>query len=272
MSQSASATIPSDSSGNPAFNDRIVRDYLSPSATARGERTMTIGGTAAKTFVFLVVLVAAAAWGWESASKPVATDIGGGYGATTVTIPAGFWLASIVALFVGIATSLNPSRAQVLGFVYAALQGYVLGVISAAYDAQTDGIVSAAVACTIAVMLASLFLYATGIVRPTQRMAFGVAAAMGGLLLFWSFVWLVSLFGWTWSYSSNVSSVAIAVNLLVVVLAALTLTLDFQMIDRGSAAGAPKFMEWYGAYGLMVTLIWLYITILRLLAWIGASR
>ena len=268
MTQTAQRT----SSGNPALSEDRIGIYVHPTAEVATPATMTVGGTALKTFVFLAVLVAGGAWGWASATEPVANDIGTGLGNTTVTIPGGFWLASFAALFVGIFLNLNPRRAALLGAVYAVLQGYVLGAISAMFEAQTEGIVGAAVLATICVFLVALLLYVTRIVRPTQRMAFGVTVALGGLLLFYSFVWLVSIFDWAWLYSDQFQTIGILVTLLSIVLAALSFTLDFGSVEAGVANGAPKFMEWYMAYALMVTLIWLYITVLRLLGWIARTR
>ena len=253
-------------SGNPALEK--AKAYFVPSDA----RTMTVGGTAAKTFFFLLVLVGGGAWGWAAATKPVATDIGGGFGNTTVTIPGGFWLASIFALFIGIFIAVNPRRAAVFGVVYALLEGFCLGAISAAFDAQTDGIVAAAVLCTVGVFVVALFLYATRIVRPTQRMAFGVIAGLGGLGLFYLFVWVLAIFDASFLYSDQFRTWGIVISLLAIVLAALSLTLDFGSIEAGVDAGAPKYLEWYCAFSLMVTLIWLYITILRLLAFLARNQ
>jgi uncharacterized YccA/Bax inhibitor family protein len=167
---------------------------------------------------------------------------------------------------------MNPMRAGLLGIVYAVLEGYCLGAISAMFDAQTEGIVGAAVLATVCVFAAALFMYATRIVRPTQRMAFGVTVAIGGLCMLYLFVWVLAIFNWTWLYSEQFRTVGIVVSLIAVVLAALSLTLDFGTIEAGVDAGAPKFVEWYGAFGLMVTLIWLYVTILRLLALLARNR
>jgi uncharacterized YccA/Bax inhibitor family protein len=167
---------------------------------------------------------------------------------------------------------MNPRRAAVFGLLYALLEGYCLGAISAAFNAQTDGIVAAAVLCTVGVFIVALFLYVTGIVKPSQRMAFGVVAGLGGLMLFYLFVWVLAIFDASFLYSDQFRTVGIIVSLLAIVLAALSLTLDFASIEAGVAAGAPKYMEWYGAYGLMVTLIWLYITILRLLAFLARNQ
>ena len=259
-------------SGNPAFSDDALSAHLGPAGAPAPTRTMTVGGTVVKTAVLLGVLIAGGAWGWASATDPVAADIGSGYANTTVTIPGGFWLASLGALLVGIMVVMNPRRAAFFGIIYAVLEGYILGAVSAMYDAQTEGIVGAAVLSTVCVFLAALMLYLTRIVRPTRRMAFGVTAALGGLCLLYLFVGIVSLFNWGWLYSDQFRTIGVIVTLLSIVLAALSLTLDFGSIEAGVTAGAPRFMEWYAAYGLMVTLVWLYISLLRLLAWLSRSR
>ena len=233
---------------------------------------MTVAGIGIKTVFLLVVLVAGGAWGWAAAVEPTRADLGNGYANTTVTIPGGFWLASFAALFLGILISVRPARAALLGMLYAVCEGFCLGAISASFDAQTDGIVGAAVLSTLCVFVAALFLYLTRIVRPTQRMAFAVIAGMGGLALLYLFVFVLSIFDWSWLYSDSFRSIGIAVTLVAIVLAALSLVLDFGTIEAGVQAGAPKELEWYLAFGLMVTLIWLYITILRLLALLSRNR
>ncbi len=265
----AMAFVPTDNSGNPAFGDRITSEFLAGGAE---QATMTRGGVAIKTLVNLVVLAAAGAWGWASATEPVATDAGSGFANVTVTIPGGFWLASFGAFFVGILCSFNPRRAAILGVVYALLEGYVLGAISAMFDAQTEGIVGAAVLSTVCVFVVAWLVYSLGIITPTAKLAFGVAAGIGGLALLYFFVFIVSLFDWQWLYSESFRTIGLVVTVLAIVLAALSLTLDFGSIDAGVSAGAPKFMEWYSAYGLMVTLIWLYLLILRLLALLSRNR
>ena len=256
--------------GNPAFSDKIQREYLSGATSA--PKTMSVGGVTVKTVAFLIVLVAAGGWGWASATEPVAVDLGTGYANTTVTIPGGFWLASFGALFVGILVAVNPRRAALLGVIYAALEGYVLGAISAMFDAQTEGIVGAAIVGTVCVFIAALVLYVLRIIRPTNKMAFGVAAAMCGLGLLYFFVFILSIFNWTWLYSDSFRTIGIVVTAIAVILAALSLTLNFAAIEAGVEAGAPKFMEWYCAYGLMVTVVWLYVELLRLLALLSRNR
>ena len=147
-----------------------------------------------------------------------------------------------------------------------------MGAISAMFEAQTEGIVGAAILATVCVFVVSWLLYALGVIEPTQTLAFGVTAALGGLALLHFFVWIVSIFDWGWLYSDSFRTIGIVVTVFSIVFASLSLTLDFGSIDAGVAAGAPKFMEWYSAYGLMVTLIWLYLLILRLLAFLAHNR
>jgi uncharacterized YccA/Bax inhibitor family protein len=255
-------------SGNPALSENFVETHLRVPAA----RSMTVAGVGFKTLVLLAVLVAGGAWGWASAVQPTGVDLGQGYANTTVTIPGGFWLASFAALFLGIFIAVQPRRAALLGIVYALCEGFCLGAISAAFDAQTEGIVGAAVLSTGCVFVVSLALYVTRIVKPTQRMAFAVIAGIGGLMLLYTFVFILSIFNWGWLYSDSFRTVGIAVTLIAIVLAALSLVLDFGTIEAGVQAGAPKDLEWYLGFGLMVTLIWLYISILKLLALLARNR
>ncbi len=249
--------------GNPAFDREEVQTALHTPAT---DASMSVGGVFAKTLLFLVVLVAAGLYGWNATVDPVTPDAAGGYATTTVTVPGGFWLASLLAFGVGIYVSLNPRRAAVPGFVYALLEGYLLGAISAMFDSQTDGIVAAAILGTVCVFVVALLLYVTRIIRPTAKMAFGVSAGIGGLCLLYMLVWMLSIFDVGFLYSDQFRTVGLVVTFIAIVLAALSLTLNFAAIEGGVERGAPKWLEWYSAYGLMLTLIWLYLLILRLLA------
>ena len=255
-------------SGNPALSEKFVETQLVPAA----DRTMSVAGVGLKTIVLLAFVIAGGAWGWSSATTPVGADLGGGYANTTVTIPGGFWLASFGAFAVGIMIVVSPMRAALLGIVYAVLEGFCLGAISAMFDAQTEGIVGAAILSTLCVFVVSLFLYVTRIIKPTQKLAFAVVAGIGGLCLLYTFVFFVSIFNWTWLYSEEFRTVGIVVTLLAIVIAALSLVLDFGTIETGVQLGAPKQLEWYLAYGLMVTLVWLYLSILKLLALLAGNR
>ena len=263
----AATTLP-EGSGNPALKSDAAAALFAETS----DRSMTVAGTTFKLFVLLLALVAGGSWGWSSATTSVTTDLGSGYANTTVTIPGGFWLASFAAFGVAMFLVFNPRRAALLAMIYAVLQGYCLGAISAMFDAQTEGIVGAAILSTVCVFIVSLFLYATRIVKPTQKMAFGVTAAIGGLCLLYLFVAVISIFNWSWLYTEEFRTIGIVVNLIAVVLAALSFTLDFAAIEAGVKAGAPKKLQWYCAYGLLVTLVWLYVTMLRLLALLARNR
>ena len=156
--------------------------------------------------------------------------------------------------------------------LYAICEGFCLGAISAAFDAQTEGIVGAAILSTMCVFVVALLLYVTRIVKPSQKMAFAVIAGIGGLMLLYTFVFILSIFNWSWLYSDNFRTVGIVVTLIAIVLAALSLVLDFGTIEIGVQTGAPKELEWYMGFGLMVTLVWLYISILKLLALLARNR
>jgi uncharacterized YccA/Bax inhibitor family protein len=255
-------------SGNPALSEKFVETNL----TTRAERSMSVAGVSVKTIVLLAVLVAGGAWGWASATTPIGVDAASGYANATVTIPGGFWLASFGALFLGISVAVQPARAAVLGALYALCEGFCLGAISAMFDAQTDGIVGAAILSTVCVFVVSLLLFMTRIVKPTQKLAFAVIAGMGGLALLYFFVFILSIFNWGWLYSDSFRSIGIVVTVFAIVLAALSLVLDFGTIEAGIQTGAPKQFEWYLGFGLMVTLIWLYISILKLLALLARNR
>jgi uncharacterized YccA/Bax inhibitor family protein len=255
-------------SGNPALSEKFAEANLVPTEAKR----MSVAGVSIKTLFLLAVLVAGGAWGWDSATKPVGVDLGSGYANTTVTIPGGFWLASFGALLLGIFIVVNPARAGLFAVLYAVCEGFCLGAISAMFDAQTEGIVGAAILSTVCVFVASLFLYATRIVKPTQRMAFAVFAGILGLAFLYTFVFILSIFNWSWLYSDSFRTVGIVVTTIAIVLAALSLMLDFATIEGGVQVGAPKQFEWYGAFGLMVTLVWLYISILKLLALLARNQ
>jgi uncharacterized YccA/Bax inhibitor family protein len=150
--------------------------------------------------------------------------------------------------------------------IYAILEGLFLGAISAFFQAQYQGLVAQAILLTLAVLLCMLALYRTGIIQVTDKFRMGVVAATACIFLFYLATWLISFFGIRMPFLYNSSLIGIAISVVVVIIAALNLVLDFDFIDRGAQMQAPQFMEWYAAFGLMVTLIWLYLEILRLLS------
>ena len=236
-------------STNPALKESAFTGRL-----ATGQ-TMTIQGTVNKTGLLLLFVVISAAWTWglSHSDNPAAAypwmigGLLGGLAAALVTIFKKEW---------------SPVSAP----VYALLEGLVLGGISAIFERSYPGIAVEAVSLTFAVLFVLLLAYKTGMVRATRGFKLGVIAATGGIALVYVANMVMTLFFHTQIsplYSST--PLGIGISLFVVVIAALNLVLDFDMIENAARLGAPKYMEWYGAFGLMVTLIWLYMEILRLL-------
>jgi uncharacterized YccA/Bax inhibitor family protein len=221
-----------------------------------GDR-MTVGGTSLKALVLLALCLATTAWSWSQ-------YVAAGQGATSL------WLfvligASIGGLALAIATIVKKDWAPITAPLYALTQGVVIGFASAAFEARFPGVVLQAVGLTFGVFLGMLLVYQTGLIKVTERFRLGVAAATLGVLLFYLAGFVLSFFGVFLPPLFAGGWIGVAVSVVVVVVAALNLALDFDAIARGVAQGAPKFMEWYGAFALMVTLIWLYLEILRLL-------
>jgi uncharacterized YccA/Bax inhibitor family protein len=161
--------------------------------------------------------------------------------------------------------------AKFLAPLYALLEGLFIGAISAMYEARFPGLVANAVGLTFGVGISMYFLYSFRIIKATERFKSVVMTATMGIAVFYLLVWILSMFGINnMSFLHEGSTFGILFSLGVVVIAALNLILDFDMIEQGAAAGAPKYMEWYGAFGLMVTFVWLYLEMLRLLSKISS--
>jgi len=230
---------------------------LSPIA-ADGE-PMTIGGTAAKTGFLLLLVLGAGAWGWTLVS-PETGD---------TAMPTWVLPLMIGALVVAIVTAFKPQIAIVTGPLYSLSMGAMVGVISHIYDYGYDGIVVQAILATACVFVVMLVLFVTRTIRVTNRMRGIVIGATAGIALFYLLSIVLSLFGTTVPLVWDSGFFGIAFSVVVVGIAAFNLMLDFDMIERGVQARAPKSLEWYGAFGLMVTIVWMYIEMLRLL---GKSR
>ena len=157
---------------------------------------------------------------------------------------------------------------------YSLLEGLALGGLSRFFEMQYPGIVSQAIFLTFGILAALLIAYKTGIIKPTENFKLGVFAATGGIAIMYFISFIMSIFGSGMSIlnTNNTSMLSIGISLFVVVIASLNLVLDFDFIEEGAERGAPKYMEWYGAFGLLVTLIWLYLEILRLLAKLYSRR
>ncbi|MEM0914464.1 MAG: Bax inhibitor-1/YccA family protein [Planctomycetota bacterium] len=229
--------------------------------------TMTIAGTVNKAAMALVLCVITAVWVWFQYDP---TNPG-------ATMPW-MWGGLIVGFILGLATAFIPRIAPFTTLPYAAAQGLALGGISAFVESQLvqqigpegQGIAIQAMACTLGVFAVMLTLYMTRIIRVGQKLRAGITAAVGGIMVFYLIAIVGSLFGWTGASQflsfNNGGLLSIGISVVIVGIAAFSLLLDFDSIERGAAMGAPKVMEWYGAFGLMVTLVWLYLEILRLLS------
>jgi len=217
---------------------------------------MTISGTVNKTGLLLVLTLVPAAWVWNRS-----------FGAEDPAVVLPWMLGGAIGGFVlALITAFKKSWAMVTAPLYAVLEGLFLGGISAYYEQQFQGIVIQAVSLTFGTLGALLLAYKSGLIKATENFKLGVAAATGAIALVYLISMGMSFFGRTMPYLHDASAIGIGISLFIVVIAALNLVLDFDFIERGAERGAPKYMEWYAAFGLMVTLIWLYLEILRLLA------
>jgi len=172
----------------------------------------------------------------------------------------------IGGLITALVTAFRPKSAGISAPIYAIFEGLLLGGISAIFESMYPGVVMRAVLLTLAVFFAMLFLYRSGIIKVTKKLQMGIFAATAGIAVVYLVSFIGSFFGMEFSFLHGNSNFSIGFSLVVVAIAALNLVMDFSFIERATESGSPKYMEWYGAFGLMVTLIWLYLEILRLLS------
>jgi uncharacterized YccA/Bax inhibitor family protein len=243
---------------NPALKD----DTFARGRAAAGEPAMSLPGTATKSMLLLLLAVFSASFTWNA----VAAGNYGIVGPATLVGGIGGFVVALVTVF-------KPRLSPYTAPLYAVLEGLLLGGISALYNARFAGLPLQAVALTFGVFAALLLVYRTGLVRATENFRLGVAAATGGIMVMYLLTFVLRLFGVQLAFLHDSSPLSIGISLVVVVVAALNLVLDFDFIERGVEQRAPKYMEWYAAFGLLVTLVWLYLEILRLLAKLqGRSR
>ncbi len=245
-------------SGNPALNDKTFLDIGSGRVVDAGN-AMTLNGTVNKTAILLMLVVFTAAYTWSLFD-----------GATGTASPLMWPLViggAILGLVFAIATIFKHTWAPVTAPLYALCEGLFLGGISAMFEAAYPGIVMQAVMLTFGTLGALLMAYRSGLIKATENFKLGVTAATGAIALLYLVNIGMRLFGFGgMPFIHESGAMGIAFSLFVVTIAALNLVLDFDFIESGVDAGAPKHMEWYGAFGLVVTLIWLYIEFLRLLS------
>lgn len=242
-------------SSNPVLNEKV---FYSSRSLEYGE-AMTINGTVNKIAMLLFFVVAAASFTWSMVSTSGTGEI------TSSVYP---WMIGgvIGGLILALITVFKPKLSPYTAPFYALFEGLFLGGISALMNASYPGIVMQAVGLTFGTLFAMLFAYKSGMIKVTQKFRSGIIAATGGIMLFYLVTWVLNIFGIGNGFYYGSSLLSIGISLFVVAIAALNLVLDFDFIEKGAESGAPKYMEWYGAFGLMVTLIWLYIELLRLLA------
>jgi uncharacterized YccA/Bax inhibitor family protein len=234
---------------NPALNAKTFEGRL-----ATGE-VMTLQGTVNKTGFLLFCVSAAAAWTWwvantQGADAAVPWMIGGLIGGT---------IFAFVTIF---KKEWSPFTAP----AYALLEGLALGGISAFFEQMYHGIAINALGLTLGVTMVMLALYTSGVLRATPKFAIGVVAATGGIAVVYVVDIVLRFFGHQVPLLNSSGPWGIGISVLIVIVAALNLVLDFDFVQTGVHVGAPKYMEWYGAFGIMVTLVWMYLEILRLLA------
>lgn len=217
------------------------------------DKPMTLMGAVHKSFLLLFILVISAGTTWYYASQ--GTNIAG-----FITLGA---IGGLAAAFIA---SFFPKTAPITAPIYAVMEGMAAGGISVYYASLYNGIVMQAVLITISVFLGMLLIYRTGIIKVTNKFRLGVAAATFGVMLMYLISFVLQLFGIGVPFLHGSSTISIIISLVVVGIAALNLVLDFDLIEHGAKSGQPKYMEWYAGFTLLVTLVWLYFEILRLLS------
>lgn len=237
--------------GEQAASDAALQTAAPPIVTEPGER-MEIGGVLQATGILFILVLIGAYFGWQNAGVETLGPI--------------FWVSMIVVIGVMIATIARPQWTRFTGPIFALVEGVLVGAVSKIYSGFYDGIVFQAVLATFAVFVSMLFLYATRIIKVTRRLRSTIILATVGIMFFYLISIVLSLFNVNIPLVWDGGSVSIVVSLLIVGVASFNLLLDFDLIERGINEGAPAWMNWYAAFGLMVTIIWLYLEMLRLLA------
>ena len=239
---------------NPALNDSTFENLA-----VTGEETMTIKGTVNKSFMLIALVVSTAFLSWD-----FVTGAGNG-----IIFTIG---AAIIALILGLVTSFKPAWSPYTAPAYALFEGVFLGAISGYFDTMYPGVAIQAVLLTCGTFICLLLAYRSGLIKATENFKLGIVAATGAIGLIYLASFILGMFHIQIPLIHDNGIVGIGFSLVVVVIAALNLVLDFDFIEQGEAKGAPKYMEWYASFGLLVTLVWLYIEILKLLVKLSSRR
>lgn len=246
------------STANPALSDGVFLGF--PIARA-ASGTMSVAGTVLKTGILVAIMSVTAAYTWLQFKS-------GQTGLLYGLLIAG----SIGGLIASIATIWFPKISPVSAPIYAAFEGLVLGAISSIFEVKYPGIAFQALALSVGTLTAMLGLYGTGILRATEKFRAGLFAATAGIALVYLVGFVASFFGAGIPYIHESGLIGIGFSIVVVVIAALNLIIDFDQIHRGVQFQAPKYMEWYAGFSLLITLVWMYLEILRLLAKLRSNR
>jgi uncharacterized YccA/Bax inhibitor family protein len=256
--------MPLIKTSNPALGADTFRNLAGSQygGTIDASARMTLSGTVNKTAILLLCALATAAWTWNDFLQ--SRDIN--------DVTGRLMIGSIGGLIFAFVTIFKKEWSAITAPIYALLEGLVLGGLSAMFEMRYPGIAIEAVSLTFGTLFVLLFLYRTGIIRVTQKFRLGIIAATGGIMLFYFAEMLLGFFGIHFMTINGAGPIGILFSLVIVGVAALNLVLDFDFIEQGVTFGAPKYMEWYGAFGIMVTLVWLYLEMLRLLSKINSRR
>src|SRR5581483_5133286 len=262
------ACMPLLKTSNPSLGENTFRNaaegqYGSPyGGMIDAASRMTLSGTVNKTGILLLCALATAAWTWNDflQTRDV-SEIGGR-----------LMIGAFGGLIFAFVTIFKKEWAAVTAPIYALLEGMVLGGLSAIFEVRYPGIAIQAVSLTFGTLLVLLLAYRSGLIRVTDKLRLGIVAATGGIMLFYLAEMLLGFFGVYFNTVNSAGPIGILFSLFVVGIAALNLVLDFDFVERGVSYGVPKYMEWYGAFGIMVTLVWLYLEMLRLLSKINSRR
>ena len=247
-------------SGNPALKDTTFLDLGSGTIVSGDSGAMTLNGTVNKTAMLLVITLVGAMYSWSQAATALAS------GETGMLMPLALG-GAIGGFIVALVTIFKKTWAPVTAPLYAGLEGLFLGAISAIFEMRYPGIVMQAVGLTFGTLAALLMAYRSGLIQATENFKLGVVAATGGIALLYLVNIGMRLFGFEgMGFIHEGRTLGILFSVGVVIVAALNLVLDFDFIENGVQQQAPKYMEWYAAFGLLVTLVWLYLEILRLLS------